>query len=57
MEKAGLENMGTSYVWVARRNIINIVRGYLRVVLKRMWADILAIVHFGRATSYHIRDL
>jgi len=34
--ESGLENTGTSYVWVARRNVINIVRGYLRVVLKGM---------------------
>ena len=36
VEKAGLENTGTSYICVARRNIINRGRGYVRVVLKRM---------------------
>jgi len=36
MENAGLENTGTSCVWIARRNIINVVRGCVRVVLKRM---------------------
>ena len=36
MENAGLENTGTSRVWVARRNIINVDRGCVGVVLNRM---------------------
>jgi len=41
LEKAGLENAGTSCVWVAKHNIINVrvVRGHVRVVLKRMYSN------------------
>jgi len=41
VEKAGLENAGTSCVWVAKHNIINVhvVRGHVRVVLKRMYSN------------------
>jgi len=35
-ENAGLENKGTSFVWIARSNIINVVPGCVRVVLKGM---------------------
>jgi len=41
VENAGLQKaenhvLGTSCVWVAKRNIINVVRGCVRVVLERM---------------------
>ena len=36
VENAGLANTGTSCVWVAIRNRINVVRGCVRVVMKRM---------------------
>ena len=44
VEKAGLENAGTSFVWVAKHNIINVhvVHGHVRVVLKRMYSNIVS---------------
>ena len=41
VEKAGVENAGTSCVWEVKHNIINVhvVRGHVRVVLKRMYSN------------------
>ena len=52
MENAGPENTGTSCVWVARRNIINVVRGRradINMVLRLFW-------HFG-VNSYQLAEL
>jgi len=38
VENAGLENTGTSLVWVARRNIITVLRWCVRVMRKRVYA-------------------
>jgi len=35
-ENAGLENAGTSFVWVARHNIITVLRSCVRVLWKRV---------------------
>jgi len=41
VEIAGPENAGTSCVWVAKHDIINVhvVRGHVRVVLKRIYSN------------------